>query len=124
MSRIGKRPIIVPKGVTVTIDGQTVTVKGPKAERSWTLAEEVELTQENGELNLTIRQDNQNYSSSNCNWKNPGVNPTTPSWGYIRANFSKTLAYWHAHRPTLKNFYSLSQKARQLSCSNLGWCAI
>ena len=59
MSRIGKRPIIVPKGVTVTIDGQTVTVKGPKAERSWTLAEEVELTQENGELNLTIRQDNQ-----------------------------------------------------------------
>jgi large subunit ribosomal protein L6 len=59
MSRIGKRPIIVPKGVTVTIVGQTVTVKGPKAERSWTLAEEVELTQENGELNLTIRQDNQ-----------------------------------------------------------------
>ncbi len=59
MSRIGKRPIAVPKGVTVTVDGQTITVKGPKAERSWTLAEEVELTQDNGELTLAIRQDTQ-----------------------------------------------------------------
>ena len=59
MSRIGKRPITVPKGVTVTIDGQTITVKGPRAERSWTLAEEVELSQDNGELTLTIRQDTQ-----------------------------------------------------------------
>ena len=32
MSRIGKRPIPVPKGVTVTIDGHSVTVKGPKGE--------------------------------------------------------------------------------------------
>ena len=59
MSRIGKRPITVPKGVTVTLDGQTVTVKGPKAERSWTVAEEIEVTQENGELNLAMRADTQ-----------------------------------------------------------------
>jgi large subunit ribosomal protein L6 len=32
MSRIGKRPIPLPKGVTVTIDGSKVTVKGPKGE--------------------------------------------------------------------------------------------
>ncbi len=32
MSRIGKMPIPVPAGVDVTIDGQTVTVKGPKGE--------------------------------------------------------------------------------------------
>jgi large subunit ribosomal protein L6 len=32
MSRIGKRPIQVPKGVTVTVDGGKVTVKGPKGE--------------------------------------------------------------------------------------------
>ena len=76
MSRIGKRPIIVPKGVTVTIDGQTVTVKGPKAERSWTLAEEVELTQENGELNLTIRQDNQRSRAM---------------WGTVRANLKNLV---------------------------------
>ena len=41
MSRIGKKPIAVPTGVTVTIEGQTVTVKGPKGELAWTLAEEI-----------------------------------------------------------------------------------
>ena len=32
MSRIGKKPVEVPKGVTVTVDGQTVSAKGPKGE--------------------------------------------------------------------------------------------
>jgi large subunit ribosomal protein L6 len=59
MSRIGKRPITVPKGVTVTLDGQTVTVKGPKGERSWTVAEEIEVKQEEGELTLAARADTQ-----------------------------------------------------------------
>ena len=49
MSRIGKRTIAVPKGVTVTLDGQTVTVKGPKGERSWTVAEEIEVKQDDDE---------------------------------------------------------------------------
>jgi large subunit ribosomal protein L6 len=43
MSRIGKRPIPVPDKVTVTIEGQTVTVKGPKGELSRTLPPEVEI---------------------------------------------------------------------------------
>ena len=34
MSRIGKRTIEIPKGVTVALNGQTVSVKGPKGERS------------------------------------------------------------------------------------------
>ena len=59
MSRIGKRTIAVPKGVTVTLDGQTVSVKGPKGERSWTVADEVEITQGDDGLNLTMREDNQ-----------------------------------------------------------------
>jgi large subunit ribosomal protein L6 len=37
MSRIGKLPITVPAGVDVTIDGQTVTVKGPKGTLSHTV---------------------------------------------------------------------------------------
>ena len=41
MSRIGKKPVPVPKGVTVTIDGQTVKVKGPKGELSHTLVDHV-----------------------------------------------------------------------------------
>ncbi len=59
MSRIGKRTIEVPKGVTVTLDGQTVSVKGPKGERSWTVADEIEITQGDDGLNLNVREDNQ-----------------------------------------------------------------
>ena len=59
MSRIGKRTIEVPKGVTVTLDGQTVSVKGPKGERSWTVADEIEVTQGDDGLNLAIREDTQ-----------------------------------------------------------------
>jgi large subunit ribosomal protein L6 len=59
MSRIGKRTIEVPKGVTVTLDGQTVSVKGPKGERSWTVADEIEITQGDDGLHLAMREDNQ-----------------------------------------------------------------
>jgi large subunit ribosomal protein L6 len=41
MSRIGKLPITVPSGVDVTIDGRTVTVKGPKGTLSHTLIEPI-----------------------------------------------------------------------------------
>lgn len=47
-SRIGKRPIALPAGVTVTIDGTTVTVKGPKGTLARTLRPEVTVSQENG----------------------------------------------------------------------------
>jgi len=55
MSRIGKRPIPVPDKVTVTIEGQTVTVKGPKGELSRTLLPEVEILLE-GETVLVNRR--------------------------------------------------------------------
>jgi len=42
MSRIGKRPVGLPKGVSATVDGQSVRVKGPKGELSVSLANEVE----------------------------------------------------------------------------------
>ena len=59
MSRIGKRIIAVPKGVTVTLDGQTVSVKGPKGERSWTVAEEIEVSQSDEGISLALRADTQ-----------------------------------------------------------------
>ena len=37
MSRIGKKPVPVPSGVTASIDGQMVTIKGPKGEKSFVL---------------------------------------------------------------------------------------
>jgi large subunit ribosomal protein L6 len=59
MSRIGKKPIPVPNGVTVTVDGQAVTVKGPKGQLSWTVADEIEVRQEDGAITLTPRDDSQ-----------------------------------------------------------------
>jgi large subunit ribosomal protein L6 len=47
MSRIGKQPITVPSGVEVTIDGQNISVKGPKGTLSHTVAEPI--TVERGE---------------------------------------------------------------------------
>jgi large subunit ribosomal protein L6 len=44
MSRIGKKPVTLPAGVTVTLDGQTITVKGPKGSLTRTLPSEVRLT--------------------------------------------------------------------------------
>jgi large subunit ribosomal protein L6 len=41
MSRIGKKPVAVPQGVTATVDGQTVTAKGPKGELSFLVNENV-----------------------------------------------------------------------------------
>ncbi|MBN8553612.1 MAG: 50S ribosomal protein L6 [Caulobacterales bacterium] len=57
MSRIGKQPIVVPNGTTVTLDGQTVKVKGPKGELTWSVAPEIEMKLENGELILAPRED-------------------------------------------------------------------
>ncbi|HEY1791286.1 MAG TPA: 50S ribosomal protein L6 [Opitutaceae bacterium] len=57
MSRIGKKPIAVPNGVTVTLEGQTVTVKGPKGQLAWTVADEVEVAQADGQLTLAPRED-------------------------------------------------------------------
>jgi large subunit ribosomal protein L6 len=57
MSRIGKKAVAVPSGVTVTIEGQTITVKGPKGQLAWTVAEEIEVKQEGAELLLTKRVD-------------------------------------------------------------------
>ncbi|HEY2445785.1 MAG TPA: 50S ribosomal protein L6 [Rhizomicrobium sp.] len=42
MSRIGKRPVPLPKGVTATVEGKSVRVKGPKGELSVVLADDVE----------------------------------------------------------------------------------
>ena len=59
MSRIGKKAVSIPSGVTVTLSGQTVTVKGPKGQLAWTIADEIEVTQDGGELTLAPREDTQ-----------------------------------------------------------------
>ena len=60
MSRIGKLPIAVPGGVDVKIDGQQVTVKGPKGELSLVVAEPIRVALEGAEVLVTRPDDERN----------------------------------------------------------------
>lgn len=57
MSRIGKLPIQVPSGVTITVDDSSVTVEGPKGKLSQALVPGVEIKQEDGILTVTRQND-------------------------------------------------------------------
>ena len=59
MSRIGKKTVPIPAGVTLTLDGQTVAVKGPKGELSWTVVDEIEVTRGDEGLSFSPRSDSQ-----------------------------------------------------------------
>lgn len=55
MSRIGKKPVDLPSGVTATISGQTIEVKGPKATQSFTATDDVTLAVEDNAVTVTPR---------------------------------------------------------------------
>jgi large subunit ribosomal protein L6 len=55
MSRIGKKPVDLPGGVTATVSGQTVEVKGPKGTRSFTATDDVTLALEDNALTVKPR---------------------------------------------------------------------
>ncbi|MCD4549842.1 MULTISPECIES: 50S ribosomal protein L6 [unclassified Schaalia] len=57
MSRIGKNPIVIPAGVDVTINGQTVTVKGPKGELTHVVAHPITVVMEDGHILVTRPND-------------------------------------------------------------------
>jgi large subunit ribosomal protein L6 len=57
MSRIGRLPIPVPSGVEVTIDGRDVRVKGPKGELAHTIAQPIDVVQEDGTLKVSRPSD-------------------------------------------------------------------
>lgn len=63
MSRIGKLPIDIPAGVTVSVNGQEVSVKGPKGELSLTVAKPISVSVE-GEQVLVSRPDDERESRS------------------------------------------------------------
>ena len=63
MSRIGKQPVAVPAGVDVSIDGQHVTVPGPKGTLEHTVAEPIAVKLEDGAVSVT-RPDDERTSRS------------------------------------------------------------
>ena len=57
MSRIGKKAVSVPKGVTASVDGQTVSMKGPKGELAFVLTSSVAAKMEDGGIAVDPRDD-------------------------------------------------------------------
>lgn len=57
MSRIGKQPISVPSGVTITIDSQTITVNGPKGSLSQFTMPDIELKQDGDQILVSRKND-------------------------------------------------------------------
>ena len=55
MSRIGKRPVTVPSGVTAAVEGQTVKMKGPKGQLQFVVHDDVEVKFENGAVKVAPR---------------------------------------------------------------------
>ena len=55
MSRIGKRPVELPSGVSASVSGQTVEVKGPKGTRDFTATDDVTITVGDNDITVTPR---------------------------------------------------------------------
>ena len=63
MSRIGKQPIELPAGVTITVDDAAITVKGPKGELSQFTMPGISVKEENGTVNITRASDEREHRS-------------------------------------------------------------
>ncbi len=61
MSRIGKKPITIPAGVDVKIDGNNITVKGPKGELKYEFNSDITVAVEGTEINVTRPSDNKEH---------------------------------------------------------------
>jgi large subunit ribosomal protein L6 len=87
MSRIGRLPIPVPSGVEVTLDGQDVTVKGPKGTLTHTVIEPITITQEDGTLVVHRPDDERESRARHGLTRSLVANMVTG----VTAGFSKTL---------------------------------
>ena len=59
MSRIGKKPVAIPGGVTAAVNGQEVKVKGPKGELQHVLVDDIIAKLDNSEIEISMREDTQ-----------------------------------------------------------------
>ena len=63
MSRIGRKPIVIPAGVDVKVEGNTVTVKGPKGELSQSFSSSISIKLEDGQIVVSRPSDDKEYRS-------------------------------------------------------------
>jgi len=63
MSRIGRKPIVIPAGVEVKLDGQEITVRGPKGVLTRTINPEITVKVDEGQINITRSGENPTHRS-------------------------------------------------------------
>ncbi|MCW5696521.1 MAG: 50S ribosomal protein L6 [Bauldia sp.] len=76
MSRIGKKPVAVPKGVTATVDGQRVEVKGPKGTLAFTASDNVAIAMDDGMISVKPVDD---------------TPPARAAWGMARTRIANLM---------------------------------
>ncbi len=87
MSRIGKKSIAIPEGITATLDGQKVTAKGPMGELTFVVNDEVLVKMEDGKFQVNPKNNTKNARSQ---W---GMSRTMISniFAGVKDGFTKTL---------------------------------
>lgn len=68
MSRIGKKPVSVPKGVKVSISDRTINAEGPKGTLSFTHRPEVQVSEEDGSISVTVDESLQGEKRVKALW--------------------------------------------------------
>jgi large subunit ribosomal protein L6 len=63
MSRIGKKPLSLPQGVTASVDGRTVTAKGPNGELKFVVNDEVLIKMEEGQISVSPKDESKDARS-------------------------------------------------------------
>ena len=58
MSRVAKAPVSIPSGVEVKLDGQNISVKGPKGQLNWVVMQDITVSQEDGSLKVAPTVEN------------------------------------------------------------------
>ena len=77
MSRIGKAPITVPAGVDVTIEGTSVTVKGPQGTLSRVFPEAVSFTLDEGVITVSHKNEDKEFEHSGTNGLTASINASS-----------------------------------------------
>ena len=87
MSRIGKKAVPIPSGVTASVEGQTVKMKGPKGALQFVVPEEILVKMEDGSIKVDPRSDTKRalsmWGTSRTlvrAWPSPKLLPSARHW--------------------------------------------
>ena len=108
MSRIGRKPVVIPAGVEVTLDGNTVTVKGPKGTLTRTFHNRMNIAVENNEIVVTRPSDDKEDRSLHGLTRTSSAVLTNRSLDSLQLKFVKNANQSHIRAKVLSTLTKLS----------------